>query len=93
MPAAVKVCRVCGKKYEACRTPNTSGAFRWRDVACSVECGAEHLRRVNESRGVHEAEPEVMSVETSVEEDVVLNEEIFKEDAKPSFETFRFFKN
>ena len=51
MPKAVKVCRVCGKEYEACRTVSqAAGVFRWQDVACSPECGAEYLRRVNEAR-------------------------------------------
>lgn len=51
MPTAVKVCRVCGKSYEACRTMNkTAGVFRWQEVACSPECGAEYLRRVTEAR-------------------------------------------
>lgn len=51
MPKAVKVCRVCGKQYEACRTAKKNiGVFQWQDVACSPECGAEYLRRVNEAR-------------------------------------------
>lgn len=52
MPTATKQCRVCGKSYEACRSlkVNVDGPFRWQEVACSPECGAEYLRRVNESR-------------------------------------------
>lgn len=51
MPTAVKTCRVCGKSYEACRTiSKTAGVFRWQEVACSPECGAEYLRRVTEAR-------------------------------------------
>lgn len=51
MPTAVRTCRVCGKRYEACRTMNKSaGVFRWQEVACSPECGAEYLRRVTEAR-------------------------------------------
>lgn len=51
MPTAVKKCRVCGKDYEACRTANkVPGVFRWQEVACSPECGAEYLRRVTEAR-------------------------------------------
>ncbi len=52
MPNQVRVCRVCGKKYEACRTPKVSNAFRWQDVSCSPECGAEYLRKVQLSRGI-----------------------------------------
>lgn len=51
MPTAVKTCRVCGKSYEACRTMSkAAGVFRWQEVACSPECGAEYLRRVTEAR-------------------------------------------
>lgn len=51
MATAIKKCRVCGKTYEACRSANKIvGVFRWREVACSPECGAEYLRRVTESR-------------------------------------------
>lgn len=48
-----KQCRVCGKEYEPCRTSTTSaGVFRWREVACSPDCGAIYLQRVQESRGL-----------------------------------------
>lgn len=41
---------MCGKRYEACHTPNTTGVFRWRDVACSIECGRIYLERIEQSR-------------------------------------------
>ena len=50
MAKVMKTCRVCGKQYEACHTPNTTGVFRWRDVACSIECGRIYLERIEESR-------------------------------------------
>lgn len=52
MATAVKTCRVCGKRYETCRTMmnKAAGVFRWQEVACSPECGAEYLRRVTEAR-------------------------------------------
>lgn len=50
MAKVMRECRVCGKKYEACHTPNTSGVFRWRDVACSIECGRIYLERIEQSR-------------------------------------------
>ena len=31
-----RVCRVCGKEYNACATPGR-GAFRWQDVVCCRE--------------------------------------------------------
>lgn len=57
MASAIKVCRVCGKEYEACRSANRSaGVFRWQEVACSPECGAAYLERINESRNVVNAQ-------------------------------------
>ena len=48
MPKVIRKCRVCGKKYEACRTMKVvDGVFVWQEVACSPECGAEYLRRMN----------------------------------------------
>ena len=53
MASAIKVCRVCGKEYEACRSANrNAGVFRWQEVACSPECGVIYLERVNESRNI-----------------------------------------
>lgn len=50
MPRTTKFCKVCGKEYEACRTPNP-GIFRWRDVACSMECAQKYLHDVMVARG------------------------------------------
>lgn len=51
MASAIKVCRICGKEYEACRSANrAAGVFRWQEVACSPECGTAYLKKVNESR-------------------------------------------
>lgn len=53
MPITKRKCRVCGKEYEACRTPKTAvGGFNWREVACSPECGERYLRAVMEARGI-----------------------------------------
>lgn len=51
MPIAKKICRVCGKSYEACRSAKRDiGVFHWQEVACSPECGTKYLRMVNEAR-------------------------------------------
>lgn len=60
MAKETKVCRVCGKAYTACRTLNTSNVFRWQDVSCSPECGAEYLRKIRLSRESNTAEQSVM---------------------------------
>lgn len=47
----MKACRVCGKLYEGCSAARRAdGVFRWQEVACSPECGAEYLRAVNAAR-------------------------------------------
>lgn len=53
MAIGIKVCKVCGKEYESCHTlrPNLNNEFRWQDVACCPEHGAEYLRQIMESRG------------------------------------------
>ncbi len=51
MGSTMKKCRVCGKEYEACRSANRGDSvFRWREVACSPECGAIYLNQIIESR-------------------------------------------
>lgn len=52
MAYAVKKCKVCGKSYEACHTPNPTGMFRWFDVACSRECARIYFERVEAAREV-----------------------------------------
>ena len=74
MARIMKTCRVCGKDYEACRTVSKAvGVFRWQDVACSPECGAVYLRRINESRGLVEAPvaSNAVAEPTSVEHEAV----------------------
>ena len=57
MAKAKKNCRVCGKLYDACKTESKDiGAFVWREVACSIECGGIYLSRILESR-TEEATP------------------------------------
>lgn len=60
MPKVMKVCRVCGDTYEACRTSKVTNTFRWQDVACSPECGAEYLRKIKLSRELGITERSVM---------------------------------
>ena len=44
-------CRVCGKMFTPCNnTSGALGAFNYREVACSPECGTEYLRRVQAAR-------------------------------------------
>ena len=57
MPRVMKICKECGKEYEACHTPNP-GIFRWRDIACSYECAQEYVRKVMEARGATISKPD-----------------------------------
>lgn len=60
MATAIKVCRVCGKEYEACHSARTvQGVYRWQEVACSPECGAKYLADVLASRVEGTASPMV----------------------------------
>lgn len=73
MPKVTRICRVCGKQYVACATPN-NGVFRYTDIACSKECGQEYLRQVLEARGEPSAnntesvKPTTPAAATAVEE-------------------------
>ena len=51
MAVGMKICKVCGKSYPACRAATTGNEYRWQDVACCPEHGAEYLARVKASRG------------------------------------------
>lgn len=49
---------MCGQVYEACHTPNLTGAFRWQDVACCKEHGAQYLKEIMASRGLGATPPQ-----------------------------------
>ena len=66
-----KPCKVCGKLYTPCfDCEQDVKTFRWRTVACSMKCGMEYFRMVEEAR-----KPKVETKEVVVEE-IVANEEI-----------------
>ena len=50
-----RVCRVCGKEYNACATPGI-GTFRWQDIACSREHYLIYHEQILESRKQQAAE-------------------------------------
>ena len=46
-------CRVCGKAFIPCGKSSAEiGAFNYREVACSQECGQEYLKRVLAARSL-----------------------------------------
>ena len=67
MAKGLKVCKVCGKEYEGCYTqrPNLDNEFRWQEVACCPEHGAEYLRQIMISRG--ELQPEAVEEGTPIQ--------------------------
>ena len=88
MAIGIKVCKVCGKEYEACHTlrPNMNNEFRWQDVACSPEHGAEYLRRILESRGMQKAEPAEATKEEPAQKKRVRKKKNSEQDAAPGEE-------
>lgn len=71
MATAIKVCRVCGKEYEACHTlKRIAGVFRWQEVACSPECGSIYLAKIEASRAVTPTEKNEAVNNAEVVEDV-----------------------
>ena len=65
-------CRVCGKPFTPCnKTSAEIGAFNYREVACSMECGKEYLRRVMASRNTE--------TDNNVKQEVVEPKEILQE--------------
>ena len=74
MSGKKKVCRVCGKEYDACKSARTGNSvFNWREVACSPECGAKYLRQVEQARSGASAK-KAPKVEKKVEKPVVVEE-------------------
>ena len=58
--SAKRICKICGKEYPFCYTNRTDDAFRWQDVACCPEHGAEYFKAILISRGEYkEEEPTV----------------------------------
>lgn len=75
MATAIKVCRVCGKEYEACHTlKRVAGVFRWQEVACSPECGSIYLAKIEASRAVTPTEKNEAVNNAEVVEDVTSDE-------------------
>lgn len=53
MATATKICKICGKEYEYCKTIKSDpNQFRWQDVACSPKHGQEYLKKIIESRSM-----------------------------------------
>lgn len=84
-------CRVCGKQFVPCNKSSASlGAFNYHSIACSPECGAEYLRRIQESRKQPEQnKTSELAEQISIDEiaDVDVANEISESEAKEAFES------
>ena len=64
MAKRTAICRVCGKQFVPCNKSSASlGAFNYHSIACSADCGAEYLRRVQEARKQPEQKETTMFTE------------------------------
>lgn len=81
MAGATKICKVCGKEYEYCRTYLPT-AFRWQDVACCREHAMEYFAKIEEARSAEEVSNEPVNEEDVVidYEDALLDDEDDEED-------------
>lgn len=61
MAKGTRICKICGKEYEYCKTWLSQDKFRWQDVACSPECGSKYFALIEASRTGKpiDTEPEV----------------------------------
>ncbi len=50
MAKGTRICKVCGKEYEYCKTWLSTDKFRYQDVACSPQCGAKYFAEIEASR-------------------------------------------
>lgn len=79
MNTATKICKTCGKTYEACYTfGRNPSVFRWQDVACSPECGQQYLKAIRISRG--EIQPEQTMIKHKIMDDESAELEFIDED-------------
>ena len=54
-----RICKICGKEYDYCKTNRPTGLFRWQDVACSPGHGAMYFAQVMEARRVSELNTDI----------------------------------
>ena len=72
MAKNTEACRVCGKPFVPCGKSSAEiGAFNYREVSCSPECGQVYLKRVIASRQPVKA----ISEEKQSEEIIIVSED------------------
>lgn len=91
-------CRVCGKLFTPCnKSTSEIGAFNYREMCCSPECGEQYLHDVMVARG--QIKEDVKDTETESAEDTISDTD-FNTDllyiptvAAPSFKPDNYIKN
>lgn len=61
MEKATRICKICGVEYPYCKTNRPTGIFRWQDVACCPEHGAEYFEKIARARGEATEESSVVA--------------------------------
>lgn len=75
MDKGTRICKVCGKEYPYCKTALTEYKFRYQDVACSPECGAEYFAQVEAARNPKKVEvPEGFAMNEPIADETVAEE-------------------
>lgn len=70
MAQGTRVCRVCGKEYPFCKTYNPNRIFRYQDVACCPEHGAQFLAEAMQVCGsLRPSEEEFLRLHGGIPED------------------------
>ena len=62
MAGGTRICKVCGKEYPYCKTFRPTDSFRWQDVACCAEHGAEYFAQIEAARSGRVPKTEVQPV-------------------------------
>ena len=57
----IKNCQVCGKEYDACKSPIIAeGFFNWTEVACSPKCAIQYMANLEAKDNAEPAQEEVV---------------------------------
>ena len=80
MAKATRVCSICGKEYPYCKTFRKEGVFRWQEVACCQEHGAQYFAEVLAARSASQrhnepAQANDITVEPPEQHDMSSNED------------------
>lgn len=92
MAQGTRVCKICGKEYPFCKTSKPKNVFRYQDVACCLEHGAQYLEAILRSRGKlpEETKPEPIPEPEIEETEELEDEDEFEDEDEDEFEDDEF---